>query len=534
VSTVPGGATRRVAVAVAVAVTVLLGWPVRPAWSASPPGSPSDPVPAPPPGQATPDGGVTTTPDPGGTSVPGSATSGGGSAGDGSSGLPLDPVSGLGDVTRGLFGGVASDAGNAVLDAVTTWVERGTASVLGSVIDALDQHTEPDLQARWLRAHYLDMVGIAALFALPLLLATAVTAIARQDAGPLLRAVAVHLPIAAIGTGAAMEVVRLALAGTDVLCQDVSRRTGHDTGVALARLRSLLDHGLPGAGGFAVVLVCVLVCLAAFVLTLELVVRTAAVYVAVLFLPLALAGWVWPATARWTRRLVETLAVLILSKFVVVAVVSLADAAVAGGLGGDGLSGLLSGAALLMLAAAAPFALLRLVPVVEAGMVGHLEGMARRPLPIGPGPSRDVVSRLLAGGMGPPGPDPGVGGGSPRPLPDSALERGIAADGTQDALGAPRPGDPTDAARATGPATTPSSAGEVASGSGVVSGSEVVSGSGIASERGVASGSGAASGAGGAAALPAAGVVAGSVAAEAARRRAEGAIEAADSAGGGD
>ena len=32
---------------------------------------------------------------------------------------------------------------------------------------------------------------------------------------------------------------------------------------------------------------------------LELVVRAAAIYVAVFFMPLALAGYVWPATRRW-------------------------------------------------------------------------------------------------------------------------------------------------------------------------------------------------------------------------------------------
>ncbi len=78
-------------------------------------------------------------------------------------------------------------------------------------------------------------------------------------------------------------------------------------------------------------LIALLIAVAAFVLWMELLIRAAAVYVAVLFLPLALATLVWPAVAHWCRRLVETLAALILSKFVIVATLSLAAGAVASG-----------------------------------------------------------------------------------------------------------------------------------------------------------------------------------------------------------
>ena len=86
-------------------------------------------------------------------------------------------------------------------------------------------------------------------------------------------------------------------------------------------------------------LVALLVAVAAFVLWLELLIRAAAVYVAVLFLPLALATLVWPAVSHWCRRLVETLAALILSKFVIVATLSLAAGAVSSGTAGTGAHG---------------------------------------------------------------------------------------------------------------------------------------------------------------------------------------------------
>jgi hypothetical protein len=50
---------------------------------------------------------------------------------------------------------------------------------------------------------------------------------------------------------------------------------------------------------------------------------------------------------------------------------------------GDAINGVLAGAALLLVAAFAPFVLLRLVPIVEAGVIGHLEGIERRPVAAG-------------------------------------------------------------------------------------------------------------------------------------------------------
>ena len=111
--------------------------------------------------------------------------------------------------------------------------------------------------------------------------------------------------------------------------------------------------------------------------------RAAAVYVAALFLPLALVTLVWPSISHWCRRLVETLTALILSKFVIVATLSLAAGAVASGTGSDGKGGsnfaaVLAGGALLVLATFVPFAILRLIPMVEAGAVAQLDGARQR------------------------------------------------------------------------------------------------------------------------------------------------------------
>ena len=63
------------------------------------------------------------------------------------------------------------------------------------------------------------------------------------------------------------------------------------------------------------------------VLWLELLVRDAAIYVVVLMLPLVFATLVWPARRVWATRTAELLFALILSKFAIVAVLSLGGAA---------------------------------------------------------------------------------------------------------------------------------------------------------------------------------------------------------------
>ncbi len=360
-----------------------------------------------------------------------------------------NPLPSIGNAVGGLAGGLVQDSAQTALDAVAAWVSRGAASLLGSLSTEIDRSTSADLGQQWMTSHYDTMARIAALFALPLLFAAAITAIVSRDAAILLRAVFVHLPLALIGTGAAISLVEVALAATDELCSVVTQQTRPDTASLLTALARDLAGSGPGVTGFGLVLVAGLVAFGGFFLTIELVVRSAAIWVAMLFLPLGLVGLVWPGTARWGRRLAELLTVLILSKFVIVAIVSMAvSAASAGANSPDGPS-LLGGAALLLLAAAAPFTLLRMVPLVEAGAVAHLDGLSHRAASLPPvvtqTAQQQAVQRLLerqgtGNDKGPPagptGPPPGA------TTPMAAATRRLDPDGTQSGADKPVPASP--------------------------------------------------------------------------------------------
>jgi hypothetical protein len=317
---------------------------------------------------------------------------------------PCVPVVGCDPAGR-LAGDAASTAAQAALDAVGRWIAGGAVTVLGRVADLVTSTTSvkldsPDGAANWFGQQFMWMRTLAVFVILPMLLVTAVSAVIHQDPSRLLRAVLVHLPLAVIGTAVAIELTDRALELTDLLCTQVSASLGGNVHQALdAVARSMTDLATAGstAGGFVATIGTLLVAFGALLVWIELLIRASAIYVAVLFLPLALSGLLWPATARWARRMVELLAALILSKFVIVAVISLAAGALASG---QGLDAVLAGAALLLTAAFAPFVLLRLVPMAEAGVIGHLEGLERRPVAAAGAGAFRVAGLVMAGSDG--------------------------------------------------------------------------------------------------------------------------------------
>jgi hypothetical protein len=288
-------------------------------------------------------------------------------------GCPL-PLAPLCDVA----GGAASSVAGGVLSAIVGWIVAGAKWLLDQIGGALSSSTSVDVGASWFHVHYAAMGAIAAVVAVPLLVLAAAQAVLHQSPALVARAALVQVPLAAVLSVVAVKVVSLSLEVTDSLSSAVSASTGEGISRALGAVAEALVSQAAGpnaAPPFVVGLGALVVVAGALVLWLELIVRAAAVYVAVLFLPLALATLVWPALSHWCRRLVETLAAIILSKFVVVAILSLAVGAVGSG---HGFATVLSGGALLLLASFTPFTLLRLVPLIEAGAALQLEGARHR------------------------------------------------------------------------------------------------------------------------------------------------------------
>ncbi len=297
----------------------------------------------------------------------------------------VDPLCYAASAVGSIGGSVATAGIDAVFNGLSQWVASGAEWLLSQIGNVLVSTTSINLGADWFLEHYEVMTALAGVVVLPLLLVSTLQAVYRQNAGQLIRAFFVQLPLALLLGVVAVQIVILCLSATDALCTEVAGGSGSDVHALLAGMSKglLVAVADPGMATFVLLLVGLLVAAAAFVLWLELLVRAAAVYVAVLFLPLAMATLVWPTVAHWCRRLVETLTALILSKFVIVATLSLAASAVGSGTAGTGDAGsgfaaVLAGGALLVLATFVPFSILRLIPLVEAGAVGHLDGVRQR------------------------------------------------------------------------------------------------------------------------------------------------------------
>ncbi len=281
----------------------------------------------------------------------------------------------IGGAAKALLGEGAAKVGAAAgLAAAAAWVLVGAKAAIKDTASLIAHTTSPQLETTWFSATYWRMAAIAAVLTLPFLCAAAVQAIMRSDLGLLARAALIYLPLALLAVSIAAPVTMLLLAASDEMSAIVSSAAGSDGGRALVTISGAFGAGSLLAGSpFLAFLVGLLVVAAAFMLWLELLMREAAVYVVVLMLPLAFAALVWPARRVWAIRAVEVLVALILSKFAIVAVLTLAAA----GLGHSILVGpdaMLAGLALVTLAAFAPWAVVRLLPMAElaSGTAGSL------------------------------------------------------------------------------------------------------------------------------------------------------------------
>lgn len=296
-----------------------------------------------------------------------------------------------------IVGGVASSVGDSIIGAMTRWVADGAAWVLNQVTALMDNGTTPDLTAQWFQRNYATMVTLAGVLLAIFLFFATVQGIVANKPSMILRAYLLHAPIAALGTVLAIALVSRGLQATDAMSTAVSVHLHHDVARIAERVGKavVLASRVTGDGSLFVAFLGALVAVVvAVILWLELLIRQAAIDLCVLFLPLVLAAFVWPATSRWLRRFMNTLAAIVMSKFVIVAVLALSASALADNTNDGGIKAILVGVVLLILATVCPYLVFRLLPGVEMAVTGRwLHGgmrMASRgaPTPTGRGPWR--------------------------------------------------------------------------------------------------------------------------------------------------
>jgi type IV secretion system protein TrbL len=341
-------------------------------------------------------------------------------------------------------GGVATaglEAGaRAVFDGMTQWVVAGAGELVGHLAGWIDESSRPEVGEGWFSESYRAMVKVGLVFVLPMLLLACIQCLVHQDLAGLGRTVAVHLPVACVGMVSATAVVDLLVSVTDSFSAFVGQSMGGDSerfGQGLTK-GLVAINGIPGLG-FAVFLIALVLALLTLVLWTELVLRQAAVLVTALFLPIGFAGLVWRPAARWFRRLAEVIFALILSKFVITAILAAGAAAVDSA--SEGFGQVIVGLAIISLAAFAPYAIFHFIPLGELGAIAALEGMRSRPArAVVSSPTAYVTTTMLRSRMngtrgggaarstnGPSAPGGGGGGGAAGTAGGAGLLAGAAA-----------------------------------------------------------------------------------------------------------
>lgn len=324
-----------------------------------------------------------------------------------------NPISWVWDKATGLLGdvvgGVVGWTFEKVIGGLVAWVLDGVSWAVGAVFGFIDTSTSPTVTAAWFRGDstatgpYRVMLGIAAALLLVFVFAGLVQGTLAGDSAGMVRRMVLDLPIAVAGMVSTVTVTQLLIDLSDGLSDAILAGLGTD-------IRSFMDGiatvgNLTGgvATALAVFLLGLFTLFAALAIFVELVIRSALIYLVVGLCPLAFAALLWPATRGILKRTLELLCALILSKVVITLALAIGAAALGGAgnrtepepvlspptatpapvdgqepAGGSDASTvttaagvLLAGLATFMVACFSPHLLLRLFPAVEGAVVAQ-------------------------------------------------------------------------------------------------------------------------------------------------------------------
>jgi hypothetical protein len=299
-----------------------------------------------------------------------------------------DPITDvLGGGAKAVAGEILSMLGSAIISGLA----NACSQVVHGLLGFMGASSGIDLESGWWageRARAITStiltiaIGLALVFAFLALL----QGILAGDVGGMIRLVVKEIPAAAVGTVLVGVVATLLLKLTDAASASVFAGTPGDLEAFLHRLAgpgAVAGYGLLGGVILAVFL------LAGLFVWVELLVRSALLYLLVAFAPLALAARVWPVTRGAFRRLCELGVALIVAKFAVAAALALGGAALAGGgpqpgqagaaeAVGISLGSMLAGASIMAMAAFTPFVVLRILPILETAVIA--QGVSRSPV----------------------------------------------------------------------------------------------------------------------------------------------------------
>jgi hypothetical protein len=308
--------------------------------------------------------------------------------------VPVAHALGLPFVDLPTAGGVASDAIDSASQAIVNLISSSVASLTNEIIRVSDTVGAPQVGSNntWFSASYKRTVGVS-LYLMAIVSLIAITAAGiRGKIGDMAQVIFVGIPGSVVAMMLTTLGVQLALSLSDAMTAYTFGSSVNDIQAFLHDIGTVFTAG-DGAGGAAsatlapglVLIIGLLMIIAQIVILAVLIIRTALIYIVTLFLPLVFAMQVWPATRHMTRKALELLAVLILSKFAIFTCFALGASATADILNGPTAAGgppavqsAIVGFGVMLAAAFSPMLLMSIVPGIAgsfgAGMPGGTAG----------------------------------------------------------------------------------------------------------------------------------------------------------------
>lgn len=260
----------------------------------------------------------------------------------------------------------AGEAAATLIQAPFDWLAQAIGQTAGWFITGLwvvfDSTTLVDVTTPGYVSVYNLIFGVGLFVALAFFMLQLITGLVKREPAALTRA-GLGLAKSILGSFLAITLVALLLEITDQLCLGIILATGNTTATMGDKIGLLvagiahLNVGIPGVGAIVMIFLGGLAIAAAGVVWLSLLIRKSLLLVAVVLAPLALAGSSWDATRSWVGKWAMFVLALIVSKLVltVVLLIAVTQTATPISLDLQALTDPLSGIALLLLAAFAPY-----------------------------------------------------------------------------------------------------------------------------------------------------------------------------------
>lgn len=338
-----------------------------------------------------------------------------------------------------------------VISAVCDTVGQGAATLIAAPFDWLaqamggaaawlfeavwavfDTTTLVDVTDEGYVSVYNILFGVAVFVVLIFFCLQLITGLIHRDPTALTRA-ALGAAKSILGSFVAIGLTGLLLEITDQLTVGIVQATGNTMESISDRITLLaagfagINIAAPGVGAIVTIFLAGLAISAAAIVWFSLLIRKALLLVAIVFAPIALAGFSWDATKGWFGKWATFVIALILSKLVLVVIFLVAITQVSAPIELDlaSISDPIAGVVLMFIAAFAPYMTYKFVTFIGFDMYHSMsaeqeaKSALNRPVPVPSAPKSDGAKKVLDGaGDTPAGGGKGGGaapaGGAPR------------------------------------------------------------------------------------------------------------------------